>query len=133
VAAHNAQRHGVAGKIEFLQGDLLSTLPQQQRFDFVVSNPPYVSSDEMTALARDVRQFEPREALEAGPRGSEVIERLIPQAAQQLVRGGWLLLEISPQLDSVVRQLVENDSRLELFPTVKDLAGLARVVQARKK
>ena len=89
-------------------GDLLSTLPPQRRFDFVVSNPPYVSSDEMTALARDVRQFEPREALEAGPRGSEVIERLIPQAAQQLVRGGWLLLEISHGSHEVVdRQIAE--------------------------
>lgn len=132
VAAANAAEHGVAGRIEFVASDLFAAVPEARRFDFVVSNPPYVSTGEMAGLSPDVRDYEPRLALAAGERGTEVIERLVPQAAERLVSGGWLLVEISPRLDADVRQLVAGDGRFELYGTVKDLAGLARVVQARK-
>ncbi len=69
----------------------------------------------------------------AGQRGTEVIERLIVAAADRLVPGGWLLMEISPQLAPAVRELLAADARYELGPVIKDLAGLPRVVQARKK
>ena len=133
VAAANAAQHGVAERIEFLTSDLFAAVAPERRFDFVVSNPPYVSDGELGALTRDVRDYEPRSALVAGPRGTEVIERLIVQAGERLVSGGWLLTEISPQLDATVRQLIVDDGRFELGATVKDLAGLARVVQARRK
>src|SRR6185295_13371641 len=97
------------------------------------SNPPYVKSDEMAALPATVRNFEPRLALEAGPRGTEVIERLLPQAAERLRPGGWFLCEISPMIDAAVRELVAADPRWELLPTLKDLAGLPRVVQIRRR
>jgi len=87
----------------------------------------------MANLAADVRDYEPHGALEAGPHGTEVIARLIPQAAERLTAGGKLLMEISPQLERPVRALVEADGRLELGPTIKDLAGQARVIQATKK
>lgn len=133
VAAANAADHDVAERIDFLEGDLLAAVPAEARFDFVVSNPPYITEAEMAGLARDVRDFEPRLALAAGPRGTEVIERLIVEAAERLVPGGWLLMEISPQLDQAVRELLAGDARYELGPTTKDLAGLPRVIQARKK
>lgn len=133
VAQSNATDHGVADRINFVESDLLSALPAEPRFDFIVSNPPYIAEHEMAGIARDVRDFEPRLALVAGPRGTEVIERLIGQAAERLVPGGWLLMEISPQLDAAVRDLLAADARYELGPTVKDLAGLPRVVQARRK
>ncbi|HUY88340.1 MAG TPA: peptide chain release factor N(5)-glutamine methyltransferase [Pirellulales bacterium] len=132
VARSNAAEHGVESRIEFLQSDLLSAAPAERRFDFVVSNPPYIAEHEMAGLSRDVRDFEPHGALVAGPKGTEVIERLIGQAAERLVPGGWLLVEISPQIDAAVRDLVKADGRYELLPTIKDLAGLARVVQARR-
>ena len=71
-------------------------MPADRRFDFVVSNPPYVSAAEMEKLAPDVRKYEPHAALLAGPKGTEVIERLIPQAAERLRPGGHFLMEISP-------------------------------------
>ena len=57
----------------------------------------------------------------------------MPQAAERLISGGYLLTEISPMIEADVRRLVEANTRFELAPTIKDLAGLARVVQARRK
>ena len=133
VARSNAAEHGVESRIEFLESDLLSAAPAERRFDFIVSNPPYIAEHEAPGLSRDVRDYELRGALVAGPRGTEVIERLIPQAAERLVPGGWLLIEISPQIDAAVRELIAADGRLEPHPTIKDLAGHARVVQARRR
>lgn len=133
VARTNAADHEVAERIEFIESDLLSAAPAEARFDFIVSNPPYIAEHEMAGLARDVRDFEPRLALVAGPKGTEVIERLIVAAAERLAPGGWLLMEISPQLDAAVRELVAADGRYELAPTAKDLAGLPRIIQARRR
>jgi release factor glutamine methyltransferase len=133
IAQENAARHGVAERIEWLQGDLFAAVPADRRFDLVASNPPYVSSAEFDKLPVTVRNFEPRQALEAGPRGTEVIERLIPAAAERLTPGGWLLMEISPMIEQAVGKLLEHESTLDTHATIKDLAGLPRVVQARKK
>jgi len=133
VAAGNAKQHSVADRIEFIESDLFAAVPPERRFDFIVSNPPYVAEAEMQRLAPDVRRFEPRVALLAGPRGTEVIESLIPQAAERLLPGGHLLLEISPMIHDAVRRMLESDSRFHLGPTIKDLARLPRVVQARRE
>lgn len=133
VARENAALHGVEGKIEFLESDLLAALPAERRWDFILSNPPYVSQAEMETLAPGVRDFEPPLALVAGQRGTEVIEALLPQAADRLQAGGHLLLEVSPMVHDAVTSLVEADGRFDLGPTVKDLAQLPRVVQARRR
>ncbi|OHB67639.1 MAG: protein-(glutamine-N5) methyltransferase, release factor-specific [Planctomycetes bacterium RBG_13_63_9] len=130
VARANAAEHGVAERIRWVHGDLFAAVDPQHRFDFVVSNPPYVSTAELQTLPRDVRDFEPHQALVAGPRGTEVIEALVPQAADRLHSGGHLLLEISPMIHDAVRSLLDADNRWRLLPTVKDLARLPRVVQA---
>jgi release factor glutamine methyltransferase len=110
----------------------LDAVPAERRFDVIASNPPYVSSDEFANLPRDVQAYEPQLALVAGPTGTSVIERLVPQAAERLHPGGSLLLEISPMLQQRVEALLATDGRWELGPTAKDLAGLARVIQARR-
>jgi release factor glutamine methyltransferase len=133
VARANAAQHGVTDRVDFVESDLLTALPADAKFDFVASNPPYVTEAEFAELARDVRDFEPRQALVSGPRGTEIIERLIAQAAEHLNSGGHLLTEISPMIEADVRRLVEADTRFELAPTIKDLAAHARVVQARRK
>lgn len=133
VARANAEEHGVQQQVEFHLGDLLSDVPQVERFDFVVSNPPYVAEGEFADLPRDVRDYEPRAALVGGPTGTEVIARLIPQAAARLVPGGWLLLEVSPMIEPAVRGLLAAEAQLHVHPTIKDLQGLPRVVQARKQ
>jgi release factor glutamine methyltransferase len=98
----------------------------------VASNPPYVSEAEWESLPPDVKKYEPRTALVAGPLGTEVIARLIPQAAERLRPGGHLLMEISPMIHEAVGKLIEAEPRWELQPTVKDLARHARVVVARR-
>ena len=133
VARGNAAKHDVRERIELIESDLLSAVPPGERFDFIVANPPYVSTAEMQALAPDVRDFEPPLALVAGQRGTEVIESLLPQAAERLDPGGHLLIEISPMVHDAVRALLEADGRFQLGPTVKDLARLPRVVQAVRK
>jgi release factor glutamine methyltransferase len=132
VARENAGQHGMAERIEFVEGDLLGPLPAEPRFHVVASNPPYVSEAEWETLTTDVKKYEPRGALVAGPTGTEVIERLIPQAAERLLPGGHLLIEISPMIHDAVGKLIQAESRLEGQPTVKDLARHARVVVARR-
>ncbi|MGB9688926.1 peptide chain release factor N(5)-glutamine methyltransferase [Thermogutta sp.] len=133
VARENAERHGVVDRIEFCESDLLENVPSELQFDFILSNPPYVSEAEYEQLAPEVRQYEPYEALVAGPRGTEIIERLVPQAAERLVPGGGLIFEISPMIHDAARQIVAADSRFELGATVRDLARLPRVIQARRR
>jgi release factor glutamine methyltransferase len=133
VARSNAEDHHVGERIELIESDLFSAVEPRRRFDFIVSNPPYVSTAEMLTLAAEVRDFEPPDALLAGPRGMEVIELLVPQAAERLNPGGHLLIEISPMIHDAVRSLLEADDRLESGATIKDLARLPRVVQAKRK
>jgi release factor glutamine methyltransferase len=133
IARGNSEEHKVADRIEFLQSDLFAAVPPGRQFDFIVSNPPYVTTAELEKLAPDVRKFEPRLALLAGPQGTEVIARLIPQAAERLRPGGHLLMEINPSIHDAICALLKADGRFELGPTIKDLARLPRVVQAKRK
>jgi release factor glutamine methyltransferase len=132
VARRNAERHGVADRITFVEGNILSTEPPEPRFDYIVSNPPYVSTAEMEQLDRDVRDHEPELALRAGEKGTDVIAPLIEQAASRLRPGGVLLMELSPMIAGEVEQLVQQQPSLKLGPTIRDLAGHARIVQAIK-
>lgn len=132
VARGNAETHGVAERIEWIESDLFAAVPADQSFDIIASNPPYISEAEYQQLSKTVKDFEPRSALVAGPHGTEVIEHLIPQAAERLNPGGWLLMEVSPMIEPQVRALLEADGRFTVEPTVKDLASQPRVVQARR-
>ena len=133
IARENAAAHNVADRIEFSQGDLLTELPPAPTFDLILSNPPYVADGEADQMAAETRRFEPRQALFAGPAGTEVIERLIPQAAERLKPGGHLLIEISPMIHDRARGIMERDERLVPLDSIKDLAGHMRVIQARRK
>lgn len=133
VARANAERLGVANRIEFFESDLLSAVPRDERFDVIASNPPYVSTAEMSTLAAEAARHEPRGALEAGPLGTEVIARIIPDAIERLLPGGELWLEIGPMRLDGVLALIAAQNRFEQLPVVKDLAGLPRVVGCRLK
>ena len=128
VARANAARHELTSRIKFHQTDLLSGLPQGE-FDFVISNPPYVGESEEDSVQLEVRKFEPRNAVFAGPTGLEVIERLIPQALRALKPGAWLVFEISGTIADGVRRLL---SGWEEAAITNDLQGIARVASARR-
>ncbi|MFN9368687.1 MAG: peptide chain release factor N(5)-glutamine methyltransferase [Planctomycetia bacterium] len=131
VARANAARHGVAERIAFVLCDLLAAPAASGPFDLIVSNPPYVREDEFAALPPDVRLHEPRTALVAGPTGVEVIERLVAATPRVLVPGGWLLVEIGPNVVAAAEAVVAAEPALEAGPTLRDMAGLPRVLQAR--
>ncbi len=128
VARANAARLELTSRIEFHQGDLLDGFPPAS-FDFVVSNPPYVGESEEDSVQLEVRKFEPRDAVFAGPTGLEVIERLIPQARRVLRPGGWLVFEISGTIADRVRGLLSSWDEIAIK---NDLQGIARVAIARK-
>jgi release factor glutamine methyltransferase len=133
VARRNAEKHGVAGRIAFVESNLFAALPADAQFEFILSNPPYVSTAEMAELTPDVKDHEPHIALTAGERGTDVIAPLIEQSTVRLCPGGLLLIEISPMIAAIVEQLVRDQPSLELGKTIRDPAGHARVVQARQR
>jgi len=128
IARANAARHQFEIRITFRQGDLLAGFPVDY-FDLVVSNPPYVGESEADQVQLEVRKFEPRDAVFAGPTGLEVIERLVPQAAEALKPGGWLVMEISGTIADGVKRLLHD--WIDVC-TTNDLQGIPRVVAAQK-
>jgi release factor glutamine methyltransferase len=128
VAQANAARHQFESRIRFQQADLLQGL-DPGALDFVVSNPPYVGESEADQVQLEVRKFEPRDAVFAGPTGLEVIERLIPQAHIALKPGGWLVFEISGTIADRVKPLF---GQWKHFQITNDLQGIPRVVAAQK-
>jgi release factor glutamine methyltransferase len=130
IARRNASRHR-AKHIEFLRSDLLAAFRGTgARFDFIVSNPPYISRGEWDGLPPDVRDFEPRRALLAGESGLELIERLVRRAGTFLKPGGYLIFEIGEgQRDKVLGLFGKRWTEIE---TAWDLAGKPRVITARR-
>lgn len=131
VARENAERHGVTERIRFLHGDLYAPLDPDERFDFVVSNPPYVREDELGSLQPEVRLHEPKTALLGGADGLDVVRRLVAGAAAHLVDGGRLLFEIAPEQAPAVRQLLENEPAFTDVRIIADLSRLDRVACVR--
>ena len=127
VARANATALGAA--VTFLAGDLYAPLPPEQRFDVIVSNPPYLPTGELAGLQREV-QREPRLALDGGADGLDLLRRVVAGAPARLATGGLLLLEM-------------HESHLESLPALclaagfasaevrRDLAGLPRLTMAR--
>jgi release factor glutamine methyltransferase len=128
IARANAARHGFEKRIIFREADLIGDL-QPQPYNFIVSNPPYVRDAEEDQVQLEVRKFEPRSAVFAGPTGLEVIQRLIPHAWLALEPGGWLVFEISGTIAEGVRRLLTDWENVALIP---DLQGIPRVACAQK-
>jgi release factor glutamine methyltransferase len=128
IAAWNAQQHGVGERIRFLESDLLAAVDTPAQFDILCSNPPYVSESEYAELSPTVRDFEPKEALLAGPRGTEVIERILRQTPDRLCGGGRLILELSPMIADACAALAAQSSQLTGLRWIKDLDGQRRIL-----
>ncbi len=125
IAADNAAQNGLTERVRFLQGDL-ADLPEE-RYDLVVSNPPYIAAGEWDALMPEVREHEPRLALFGGTDGLDAYRHLARQARQILKPGGWLLVEIGATQADEVKALFEA-AGLRACGTRNDYAGLPRVV-----
>ena len=131
VARQNAVRHAVGERITWLEGDLLGSLAEQElegRIDVIVSNPPYIAEADWGVLQPEVRLFEPRGALVAGPQGTELHERLLRESGRYLAPGGALIMEIGVGQACAIRRIVGQTSGYRFHRLVYDAAGLERVV-----
>ncbi|MEF2145003.1 MAG: peptide chain release factor N(5)-glutamine methyltransferase [Desulfovibrionaceae bacterium] len=132
VARENSRRHCVEDRVQFLLSDFCSTLPGAP-VDLIVANPPYISPEEYAGLDREVADFEPRLALESGRRGLAHAAALAPRAAEALRAGGILLLEMGCTQGMDMQGIFSEPSlRFEEVRVLQDLAGLDRVLLARK-
>jgi release factor glutamine methyltransferase len=129
VARANAARNGVADRIRFLLGDLLASVAGE-RFEVVISNPPYVPESDRDSLSVEVRDYEPVQALFAGGDGLAVHRRLIPAAFNALVSGGFVVLEIGYGQQAAVDSLLASTGFSEIEFT-EDLQKIPRVAFAR--
>ncbi len=128
VAQANAKMHGVADRITFLEGDLLT--PLNSAVDLIIANLPYVRSGELSSLAPEV-QREPREALDGGQDGLDVIRRMMHQAQHVISGDGVILLEMDPRQAGPLRVMGESMFPGAEISILKDLAGLERVFMLR--
>ena len=131
VASANARKHSVAERIRILQGDLFTPLPAGERFDFILSNPPYIPHDDIGKLAAGVRDYEPHRALDGGADGFAVFERLIADAPNHLKANGCLLIEIGSPQEAAARERIGRCKGYELAKTIHDGSGHPRVLMAR--
>ena len=115
-------------RCQFLQGDLFSPLPPSRRFSLITANPPYVSPEEYQALPREIRDYEPRMALEAGEEGRELEEKIIRQALPWLEPGGALLLEMGETQGDALREALLANGYREV-KILRDLTGRERFAQ----
>jgi len=130
-AKKNSAANAVRERISFRQGNLFE--PLSEKFDIIASNPPYISETAFLHLPSGVREFEPREALLAGPEGTEFQEDLIRDGKKHLKGGGWLLLEIGDGQREKIDSILREDGSYEEIRFAFDYAGLLRVAIARKK
>lgn len=131
IARENAERNGFAGRIRFALSDLLASAADE-RFEIVVSNPPYVPIDDHNSLAIEVREHEPALALFAGADGLDVYRRLIPDAFSVIEAGGFLVLEIGYGQSGAIAELMTMSGfgQIEFVP---DLQGIRRVACGQRR
>lgn len=131
IARGNAAAHGVSSRITFVETRNLTGVPGP--FDLIVSNPPYVKAGEAGTLQREVRDYEPSEALFGGDDGLRDIRAVLTAAGEALAVGGTLVMEIGYGQARPVKALVEADGRLALAHVRHDLQDIPRVVVATRR
>lgn len=135
VARENSRRHGVSERIRFLPGDLFGPLEEldlRGQIDILVSNPPYVQAGDLSTLQPEVRDYEPRMALIAGPEGTEIAMRIIRNAPEYLKQNGALIMEMGMGQSGTLTRMIEATGTYAKPELLKDLAGIERVIVAKK-
>ena len=117
-------------EVDFIHSDLFENIEQDSKFDVIVSNPPYIRTEDIPSLMPEVREFEPLTALDGDVDGLRFYRRIIEEGKDYLQTGGVLLFEIGCDQGAEVRLLLEERGYTEI-EVMKDLAGLDRVVTAR--
>jgi release factor glutamine methyltransferase len=132
VARRNALKHGVSDRIRFCGGDLWEPLLEgADRFVMIVSNPPYVSTEEYNELSPEVRDYEPRQALDGREGGMYYLERIIREAHDFLNPGGWIILEMAPWQTQKALDIMAQAGKYQQETRIKDYSRRYRAVMAR--
>ena len=133
IAQENALRHQVADRIQFLNMDFMRdwSFSESDPYDYILSNPPYIPSRQIDQLMPDIRDYEPRMALEGGTDGLDCYRRIIENGFSHLKPGGHMIFEVGEGQATPVKQCLQ-DGGLNNIETIKDLGGHDRVVSARR-
>ena len=132
VSRENAAANGVGDRIEFILSDLFERIPGRRKFDLVISNPPYVPSEDYDSLPPEVRS-EPKIALDGGQKGLEFYKKIIPDAAKRLDRGGYLILEIGYGQARAIKDLFKSAGSYGDIEILKDYNDIDRIVFAKRR
>ena len=132
-ARENAHALGVSARIRFAHGDWFGAIGGDERFEVVVSNPPYVATGEWDLLPPDVRGFEPQQALFSGATGLEALREIVDESPLHLVAGGLLALELAEMRAAEVAGWLEGAHDWSSVTVIDDLAGRPRVLLARRE
>jgi protein-(glutamine-N5) methyltransferase, release factor-specific len=129
IAKKNAELNGVKNNIEFIESNLFDKI-KERKFDIIVSNPPYIETETIKTLSKDV-QSEPKIALDGGKDGLDFYRKIADSGSKYLNRQGYICLEIGYNQRIAVRQILENKKRYVNINCIKDLCGNDRVVTAQ--
>ena len=135
VAKENAQKHGLAKSMKFEQGDLFKPFNKhfrKQKFDMIISNPPYIKSSVIPTLQREVCEHEPLSALDGGESGLDFYDRIVSGVGSHLKKGGVLLMEIGNDQGEAVSGLLSRNGEFTSIRVLRDLAQRDRIVFAKK-
>ena len=133
VARKNASELLVGQEVDWIESDLFEQVCNDLRFDLIVSNPPYIGTNEQNTVDAVVRDFEPHVALFSGGDGMDVIRRLVGASVERLTDNGFLIFEISPLIEESCRVLIQQTADLDWVKTVQDYSGHPRVMVAQRK
>jgi release factor glutamine methyltransferase len=136
VASKNVERLQLGGRVIVAQGDLyepLAALPDVGPFHLILSNPPYIASGQIAKLDRSVKDYEPTMALDGGPDGLSFHRRILDGAAERLLPGGTIYLEIAYDHGDAARELITHYPQFENGRILKDYGGNERVLPATRK
>lgn len=128
VARQNAERNGVASRIDFRVGSWFAPLADEETFDLIVSNPPYIPESDIESLAPEVRNHDPKLALTGGEDGLSAYKMILKKIKKHLSCGGRALFEIGKGQEEDLARLA-RESNIRVYDSYRDLAGVIRVVE----
>ena len=131
-AMSNAELNEVNRKCVFLQGDMFDALPADRQYDMIISNPPYIETDVIDTLSIEVREHEPKMALDGGSDGLDFYRIIAEDASSHLRSGGVLVLEIGAEQAGSVKRLLMKNKAWDNIRKIQDLAGLDRAIIAER-
>jgi release factor glutamine methyltransferase len=131
-AKANAEKHSVSGKMKFYPGDIFSGVPSGTKFGLVISNPPYIPSANIEKLDPDVKNFEPKGALDGGPDGLDFYRKILSNIENFLDVGGYLIFEAEKDASKKIQELIKEKGIFDASKTFEDNLEIERVVTARR-